>query len=392
MTGSKTFLIACGGTGGHLSPGIALAEGLVDRGHRVTLLISHKKVDARLVEKYPHFTFLRIPGAPFSWKPPGALRFLWQQFKGLSFSRDLVRRTRPDGIVGFGGFTTASIILAGALHGVPVALHEANHVPGRAIRRLSRFARRVYLPPGVTLAGAKVGKIFSMGLPVRREIVREEKVAARLKLGLDGGNRVLAVLGGSQGATALNDWARQHAAAFAGEGIQTYCVTGLGKSTDEVTDYTAHTGGAARVIFSPFCDRMGTLISAADLVVSRAGAGTIAELARCGTPAVLVPFPHAADNHQEANARYFADQGGGLVIPQSGLDELEPAVRELIGNDAVLEKFREALERIDQTNALQAMLDDLETLTGGALNLPETRSDFAENTRRDVGTPRGSHS
>ncbi|ATC64694.1 UDP-N-acetylglucosamine--N-acetylmuramyl-(pentapeptide) pyrophosphoryl-undecaprenol N-acetylglucosamine transferase [Nibricoccus aquaticus] len=373
----KRFLIACGGTGGHLSPGIALAEGLVACGHRVTLLISHKKVDARLVEKYPHFTFLRIPGAPFSWKPVGLARFLWQQLKGLAFGLILVRRERPHAVVGFGGFTTASIILAGFLHRVPVALHEANHVPGRAIRRLSKLARRVYLPPGVALPGLKEGKLLSLGLPVRREIVREAAASARTALDLDPKQPVLVILGGSQGATALNDWARANAAAFAADGVQTYCVTGLGKNQGEVTEYLRRDGGTAKVIFSPFCDRMGTLMSAADLVVSRAGAGTLAELARCGTPSVLIPFPHAADNHQEANARYFMEQGGGITLAQSCMDELAPAVRELIANETELRKFRDALQRLDQANALGVMIADIEQLTGGTSAAPKTASSSA---------------
>ena len=381
----KTFLIACGGTGGHLSPGIALAEGLVARGHRVTLLISHKKVDARLVEKYPHFTFLRIPGSPFTWKPAGFARFLWQQLKGLAFGLSLVRRQRPDGIIGFGGFTTASIILAGFLHRVLVALHEANHVPGRAIRRLSKLARRVYLPPGVTLPGLKPGKLLSMGMPVRREIARESSAAACAAFGLDPAQPVLVILGGSQGATALNDWAREHAAAFAADGVQTYCVTGLGKSLGETTEYLRRDGGTAKVIFAPFCDRMGTLLSAADLVVSRAGAGTLAELARCGTPAVLVPFPHAADNHQEANARYFTEQGGGIAIAQSCLDELAPAVRELLANDTELRKYREALQRIDHANALETMLDDIEHLCGASRAAPASPSAVSIPADGDVG-------
>jgi UDP-N-acetylglucosamine--N-acetylmuramyl-(pentapeptide) pyrophosphoryl-undecaprenol N-acetylglucosamine transferase len=385
VNSSKKFLIACGGTGGHLSPGIALAEGLVARGHRVTLLISHKKVDARLVEKYPHFTFLRIPGAPFTWRPVGLLRFCWQQFKGLTFGLSLVRRERPDAIVGFGGFTTASIILAGALHRIPVALHEANHVPGRAIRRLSAFAKRVYLPPGVSSSDIKAEKVLSMGMPVRREIVRESATTACAQFGLDPAQPVLVVLGGSQGATALNTWAREHAASFALDGVQTYCVTGLGKSDGETTEYLRRDGGTAKVIFTPFCDRMGTLLSAADLVVSRAGAGTLAELARCGTPAVLVPFPHAADNHQEANARYFDQQGGGIVIAQSGLEELAPAVRELIANETELRKFRDALQRMDRANALEVMLDDIERLSLGSAGGSPARVDT--NSRPAAGAP-----
>ncbi len=363
MNDKKTFLIACGGTGGHLSPGIALAEGLVDAGHRVVLLISHKKVDAKLVEKYPHFRFERIPGAPFSWKPAGLLRFVWQQLKGLVFGLKLVRRERPHAIVGFGGFTTASIIVAGALHRVPVALHEANHVPGRAIRRLSRFARRIYLPPGVELTGVSGNKLQALGMPVRREIARGDAAPARKSFGLDPSLPTVVVLGGSQGATALNDWARRHAAALAQDGVQVCCVTGLGKDPGETVEYGRRDGGTALVVFVPFCDRMGELLSAADLVVTRAGAGTLAELARCGTPGVLVPFPHAADNHQEANARYFAQQGGGVVVPQAGIDEMDSLVRALLADREALARYRESLRRLDEADALGRMLADLETLS-----------------------------
>jgi len=209
------FLISCGGTGGHLSPGIALAEGLRARGHQVVLLISHKKVDTRLIEKYPHLTFERIPGAPFTFRPVGFVRFVVKQTAGLMRSVRLVRNPRPDAIVGFGGFTTAAIILAGAMFRVPVALHEANRVPGRAIRLLGRLARRVYVPPGVRMSEVRFSALYPMGLPVRPDIVRLPREVARQALGLDPQQPVLVVLGGSQGASKLNEWSRQRAEALA---------------------------------------------------------------------------------------------------------------------------------------------------------------------------------
>ncbi|MBC8011062.1 MAG: glycosyltransferase, partial [Burkholderiales bacterium] len=112
---SRTFLLSCGGTGGHLSPGIALAEGLAARGHRAVLLISHKKVDTRLAAKYPALRFEPIPGTPFGAHPGVLGRFVVSQSKGFAAGLRLVRSLRPAGIVGFGGFTTASVILAGAL-------------------------------------------------------------------------------------------------------------------------------------------------------------------------------------------------------------------------------------------------------------------------------------
>src|SRR5687767_9489491 len=128
------FLLSCGGTGGHLAPGIALAEGLIARGHEATLLISHKKVDGRLSDKYPHLRFERVPGTVFSRSPGALVQFIASQTRGFFFCRRLVRDFRPDVIVGFGGFTSAGVSLAGWLRRVPVALHESNRVPGRATR------------------------------------------------------------------------------------------------------------------------------------------------------------------------------------------------------------------------------------------------------------------
>jgi UDP-N-acetylglucosamine--N-acetylmuramyl-(pentapeptide) pyrophosphoryl-undecaprenol N-acetylglucosamine transferase len=357
------FLISCGGTGGHLSPGIALGEALVARGHKATLLISNKKVDARLIEKYAHLTFLRIPSAPFSLSPVGFIRFVIKQSAAFFYGVNLVRKQRPDGVVGFGGFTTASVIVAGAVFNVPVVLHEANRVPGRAIRLLGRLAQRVYLPPGIVLNVVRPTALRHMGLPVRKEIVREPREAAQQAFGLDPRFKVLTILGGSQGATSLNDWAGDKAASLALEGVQLCCVTGLGKHEPEVREYRTRNGDTIKAHFIPFCDRMGTLLSASDLVVSRAGAGTIAELIRCTTPAILIPYPHAADNHQWANAEFFEKQGGGVVIAQERMNDLATEVRDVIFNDWLIQKFRANLQRMDRANSLEDMLKDLEELS-----------------------------
>jgi UDP-N-acetylglucosamine--N-acetylmuramyl-(pentapeptide) pyrophosphoryl-undecaprenol N-acetylglucosamine transferase len=358
----SNYIISCGGTGGHLSPGIALAEGLAERGHVGTLLISQKRVDARLIEKYPHLRFVPIPGAPFSFAPAGLVRFIISQTKGLMVSLKLVKKIRPAAIVGFGGFTTAAIILAGKLQGVPVALHEANRVPGRAIRTLSRFAQRVYLPPGIDLPAIKKDVIRHAGLPVRREIARIPREQACRQLGLDPAGKILAIFGGSQGATALNDWARRELPQLAHAGIQLYCVTGLGKGIPEVIPLTAADRSPVTAVFVPFCDQVAALLSAADLVIGRAGAGSIAELIRCETPAIIIPYPHAADDHQRANAAWFEQQGAGLVIEQKKQAELSREVFALFGDESRLQRIRDHLHRLDHAATLEFILNDLESL------------------------------
>jgi UDP-N-acetylglucosamine--N-acetylmuramyl-(pentapeptide) pyrophosphoryl-undecaprenol N-acetylglucosamine transferase len=357
------FVISCGGTGGHLSPGISLAEGLIARGHTVTLLISQKKVDARLIEKYPQFEFIRVPGTGFSWSPIRLGRCAITQVRGFFFCLKLVRETKPDGIVGFGGFTSAGIAVSGWLRGVPVALHESNRIPGLAIRVLGRIAKRVYLPAGIKLPGVHAAATRHGGMPVRKEIQRLPQAVARTALGLDPNQKVLVVFGGSQGASPLNEWVRNKLQLFAAEGVQVYCVTGLDKGRNgESRDLKTKTGAPIRAVFTPFCDQVAELLSAADLVVSRAGAGTIAELIRCETPAILVPYPQAADDHQRANAAFFERQGGGLVVEQAFLAALHAEVLDTIFNDWLLRKFRGNLQRMDRANSLELMLDDLDEL------------------------------
>lgn len=366
------FLLSCGGTGGHLAPGIALAEGLVARGHEVVLLISRKGIDARLGAKYPAFRFEQLPGTPFSLSPLPFLRCVGTQTRGVLRCLRLIRGGRVDGVVGFGGFTSAPLVVAGRLLGVPVALHESNRVPGLAVRTLGRWARRVYLPAGVALPHLRPGVVLEAGLPVRREIAPESPGAARAVLGLDPRRRTLVVLGGSQGASALNDWARASAPDLARLGVQLVVVTGPGKGEASAAEHPAADGAPVIARYLPFSDRMATLLSAADLVVSRAGAGTIGELIRCATPAILVPYPQAADDHQRANAEHFAREGGGLVVPQDQMAGLLDAVRGLFGDETRRLACRSRLKLLDATDPLSVILSDLEGLMvrRGSLSQP----------------------
>lgn len=378
------FIISCGGTGGHLSPGISLAEGLQERGHGTILLISQKKVDARLSEKYPHLRFERMPGTGFAWHPWKLLKCAMTQAQAFTFCLRLLRRTDASAVVGFGGFTSAPVVLAARLLGVPAALHESNRVPGLAIRTFGRLTRRVYLPPGIGLTSIRAAATRHVGLPVRREIVRMPQAAARAALGLDPNQRLLLLLGGSQGASPLNDWARAAWPALAADGVQLYVVTGMGKDREGTLELKTRTGEPVRAMFMPFSDRMAALMSAADLVVSRAGAGTLAELIRCETPAILVPYPQAADDHQRANAAFFERQGGGFVVAQARLAELQAEVLDVIFNDWLLRKFRGNLQRMDRANSLELMLADLEEI---ARDEPPGRREPGATLVKADGTP-----
>jgi len=258
------------------------------------------------------------------------------------------------------------VVMAGRMCRVPVALHEANRIPGRATRVLSRFAQRLYLPPGVRLPGRLGLMVRHTGLPVRNEIVRLSRTEARSRLGVDSVQKLLVVLGGSQGSGSLNQWSEANLAALAHEGVQVWCVTGLGKGEISIRELPGKNGRVVRAWSEQFSDRVGVLMSAADLVLSRAGAGTLAELVHCETPAILIPYPHAADDHQRANAAYFEQQGGGIVIAETALAGLRQEILEAAFNDWLLNKFRTNLRRMSQENCIDNIVQDLEALATGA--------------------------
>lgn len=366
MVKPRHFLIACGGTGGHLAPGIALAEQLRAAGCTATLVISRKEVDSRLMAKYPDIRHVALPSAPLLWRPVALARFFREQARGLAASFALVRREKPDVVVAFGGFSSLGPALAARMAKVPVALHEANRKVGRAVRTLCGLADRVYLPPGVSLRRVEPRRKRFFGLPVRAEIQPMSREAARARLGLPESGKWLVVLGGSQGAQSLNDWARKQSGQLAAAGINLLCVTGPGKGPGERASLPVSSGGEALAVYLPFSDDMAAVIGAADLIVTRSGAGTLAEIARCRRPAILVPFPYAADNHQAANAAYFEQRAAALVVSQENLGHLREEVEDLIFNEFLLQSFRRNLARLEEEEPAGKMVEDLLGLAAGA--------------------------
>lgn len=357
----KRALIACGGTGGHLAPGIALAEELASRGWICELLISQKQVDAQLARKYSNFEYTSIPGSPFGLAPRRLLPFARNLFGGLRKCLRIIRERRPDVVIGFGGFLSASALFAGAIRSVPVAIHEANRVPGRATRLACRFADRVYLPDGVSLAKAK-SKTLSVGMPLRSEIARIDKEQAKREFGFDPRRKLLVVFGGSQGALSLNRWVEKQREGLSKDSIQSLCVTGDGSAEPREWTFDTKEGSSVKALTIGFCDRMAILLSAADLVVSRSGAGSLAEIARCRTPSILIPYPYAADNHQFYNAERMVDQGVAHMLEHEAMEGLTDQVYSMLGNEMLLKTMEERMERMDSTDARSIIADDLDFL------------------------------
>lgn len=356
----KKIVIACGGTGGHLSPGIALAERLSERGYHCSLIVSRKKIDERLLKKYSQLEFYRAPGVGLVRTPLGILKFIYSQILAVIFAFGFLLKNRPAAFVSFGGFMTLGMALVCKVLFIPVVLHEANRIPGKAVRWISRISTRVYLPPGVRVPGLSSLSFRSAGFPVRKEICPLPKAECRARLGLPETGKLVAIFGGSQGAAPLNEWIVRDSEKFIAAGVSVLCVTGPGKDKAAPAENADAKATGAVVKFIPFCDAMADALSAADLVVSRAGAGTLAECIACRVPAVLVPYPFAADDHQTANAKYYQEKGAGMFVPQSEIETLTATVLDVVSDDDLLARFRDGIEKLSREYVWDNVVSDLE--------------------------------
>lgn len=356
----KNIVIACGGTGGHLTPGIALAQSLEELGCPTWLFISQKNVDSRLASKYPDLSFIPMPGAPLIRTPLGLLKFLKGFLHSFLRSRAFFRKIGADALIGFGGFSTFGPALAARTCGIPFHVHEANRIIGKAVRFLANRANRVYLPLGVNLPGIPAEKVSHIGYPLRADFRRVPMERARKCLGISMKEKLLLVLGGSQGAVSLNQWVKNNLAELAADGISVYCLTGLKNQSSGTVQLEGIGGETITSRFVSFTDQMHILLSAANLVISRAGAGSIAEIVRCRVPSILIPYPYAADNHQYANANYLEAKGGSVVCPEEIInDKLLLEVREVMFNEefrAVLRRNLYSLDHEDVSSALAKSL------------------------------------
>lgn len=308
-------LIASGGTGGHFYPGYALARELAARGHEnLFLLRKGDPAGPRLDSFGLPWTELELSGLP---RRPSTAWFTlpFKTSRALWRVRSIVRAWRPDVVVGMGGYLTLPAALAGFARGVPVVLHESNTVLGLA----NRLARPLSAAVALGLPSADGTGAVLTGTPLREELLeRGDSAAARKALGLDAALPTVLVLGGSQGARALN---RMVPAALAAARAATGPLQALhlaGKD-GEAEARAAYAAAQVPAVVLSFLDRMERAYAAADLAVCRAGASTLAELAAQRLPAILVPYPHAAGNHQDTNARLFESSGAAERIPEATL-------------------------------------------------------------------------
>lgn len=306
----KVALVMAGGTGGHIFPGLAVAQALRERGWRVHWLGAPDSMESRLVPPQGfqletiEFSGVRGKGlVTLALLPMRLLKAFWQAWR-------VVRRVQPDVLVGFGGYITFPGAMMGMLAGKKLVLHEQNSVAGTANKVLAGLADRVF---------TAFPKVFTkaqwVGNPLREAFIRQPEPETRFA-GRSGPLKLL-VVGGSLGAKALNDIVPQALALIPPAQRPSVLHQSGAKQIDALRANYAAAGVQAEL--SPFIDDTAQAYAEADVIVCRAGASTVTEIAAVGAAAVFVPFPHAVDDHQTANARFLVEQGGGWLVPQKEL-------------------------------------------------------------------------
>lgn len=353
MTAPKTALIMAGGTGGHIFPGLAVAEELRARGWRVHWLGAPGSMESRIVPAQGFaletidFSGVRGKGlVTLALLPLRLLRAFWQALQ-------VVRRVKPDVVVGLGGYITFPGGMMAVLCGKPLVLHEQNSVAGMANKVLAGVADRVFTAfPHVFKKGQWVGN------PLRAPFTRQSEPAERFA-DRSGPLRLL-VVGGSLGARALNEIVPQALALIPAENRPVVTHQSGATQIDALRANYAAAGVEAEL--TPFIDDTASAFAQADIIVCRAGASTVTEIAAVGAAALFVPFPSAVDDHQTTNARFLVDAGGGWLVPQRELTAQGLAA--VLRNTERPELLRRATEakKMQKTNATHEVVTACEEL------------------------------
>jgi UDP-N-acetylglucosamine--N-acetylmuramyl-(pentapeptide) pyrophosphoryl-undecaprenol N-acetylglucosamine transferase len=377
-------LIAGGGTGGHLYPGIALAEEITAGGGEVLFVGTARGLETTLVPQagftleVMDVTGLKRTGAS------GVLRGLARLPSAFGHARAILKRFQPDLVVGVGGYASGPLVFAAAVSGYPTAIQEQNSRPGLTNRILGKLVRRVFVAFAAATRSFARRKLRAFGNPVRRRFL--DKVGQ-----LAGGTAApplgtkLVILGGSQGSHAVNELTSTMVQVLKARDILPPVVhqTGAGE-IDRMNLYYEALGLSKDVEVRAFIDDMPGVLADASLVIARAGALTLAELAIMGRPAVLIPLPTATDDHQTLNALEFARAGAAVVVPQydTAATQLADVVSALLADAPHREQMAAAMRGLARPNATREIVAELETLVRGR------RPAVAAGARADSSEPR----
>ena len=353
------IIIAGGGTGGHLFPGIAVAREIQSRYRNagVLFVVGRKKMETGILSTYQFETeSIDVKGLKGQgWKQ--GFQVLTRIPRSIMQSASIIRRFSPSVVLGVGGYSSGPFCLAARGMGIPTAVHEQNSYPGLTNRLLTRIVDRTFISFEACEPFFKTKRKVLTGNPVREELIQEQEKPENKK------TFSVLVVGGSQGARAINEAFVDTLAQLkaAGKKIRAIHQTGQTDYERVQTDYT-NRGLSGKV--TPFIHEMAEAYGFAQMVVGRAGATTIFELAALGKPSILVPYPFAANQHQETNANALVEIGGAEMIHQKDLngESLGRVLMKYMNDRAALEKMGERARRIYRPDAAKTIVDELEGL------------------------------
>ncbi len=354
-TANQPFIaIACGGTGGHLFPGLAVAEELKQRGCAVALMISPKDVDQQAVKSAHGMEIVTLPAVGLQNR--NYFSFALSFWKSWRTARNFFKARRPQAVLAMGGFTSAPPVFAGKKSGAKTFLHESNTIPGRANRFLARFVDGAFVGFPEAAARLEAPKTTVTGTPVRPQFQARDAGECRRALGLEADRPVILVVGGSQGASGLNNRVLSALPLLAKKNWQWLHLTG---AADVEKVRAAYAAQGIKAVVKPFFMEMELALGAATACVSRSGASSLAEIAAMRLPSLLVPFPAAADNHQLSNAQAFTGTGAATLLEQKNATPEQAAalIASLVEDNVVREKNQLALAQWHAPNSARQIAE-----------------------------------
>jgi UDP-N-acetylglucosamine--N-acetylmuramyl-(pentapeptide) pyrophosphoryl-undecaprenol N-acetylglucosamine transferase len=354
--------IACGGTGGHLFPGLAVAEELRQRGHDTLLLVSPKQIDAIALKGATEQQSHALPG--IGW--PGVLspRIFTFGLSLLSSWREccqVYRDFQPTAVVGMGGFTSAIPLLLGRRLHLPTLIHESNAIPGRVTRMIAPWVNKTLLGFESCAAYLRRAHCVVTGTPVRRGLERIDRAVAAEKFGLNPALPIVLIMGGSQGAHGINElilktlpmWHAQR------DEVQFIHLTGQADANIAEINYRRQ---RLTAVIQAFSTEMEHFYSLADVVISRSGAASLTELSHYGLPSILIPYPAAADDHQSYNARIFERAGAARILVENKAtpEALHQMVTEVLTDATLRQGMVEATKGLAGADAARRVAEEIE--------------------------------
>ena len=358
------FILSGGGTGGHIYPAIAIANELKFRFPDAEFLFVGAQ-DKMEMQKVPQAGYaikgLWIAGLQRRLTFDNAL-FPIKLVSSLLKSRAIIRKFKPDVVIGTGGFASGPLLQAAAMAGIPTVIQEQNSYPGITNKLLAKKARKICVAYDNLESFFPKEKMILTGNPIRQDLIaidskREEAIRY---FNLDANKKTLLVLGGSLGARRINQLIANEIVAFSDQNIQV--IWQCGKLYFE--DYK-HFSENKNIQVLSFIDRMDLVYAAADVVISRAGASSVSELCVVGKPVIFIPSPNVSEDHQTKNAQAILDKKGGLMIKESELDaKFSTVFNDLISNENLQKELSENIKKLAKVNATKEIVDEIEKIIG----------------------------